>query len=368
MKIIQKALIFCISLGLLTWQASAYECHYYKVKKGDTIDGIASKFHVYTKSIKEANPSLKKHKFLSIGQKLCIPYKPKKPKIPTMSYRVKSGDTLSVLAERFGTTVRELKELNDLHRNYLRVGETIKVPYNTRYIERYEGRKYKLYVIKNGGTLKDVADVTGVPLRVLERLNPDLVGKYLNKGVVVKLGKKKITYERLISRAKRRYKETYPAETKEHKKIKRQAPSNLKELTRQELNEKPYETSESPKPSKAPKAKIPLPVEGQIQRTQRGINIITACGKPVKTINSGIVVYSGDDLAAYGNMAIVDGGGIITVYAYNEKLFVKKGQMVTKGQTIGLVGKKPGTSTCELHFELRSKDGTPIDPITFFGR
>ncbi|MGC8650294.1 MAG: murein hydrolase activator EnvC family protein, partial [Hydrogenobaculum sp.] len=93
-----------------------------------------------------------------------------------------------------------------------------------------------------------------------------------------------------------------------------------------------------------------------------------ACGKPVKTINSGIVVYSGDDLAAYGNMAIVDGGGIITVYAYNQKLFVKKGQMVNKGQTIGLVGTKPGTSTCELHFELRSKDGTPIDPITYFGR
>jgi Membrane-bound metallopeptidase len=113
---------------------------------------------------------------------------------------------------------------------------------------------------------------------------------------------------------------------------------------------------------------IPLPVEGQIQRAQRGINIVTDCGKPVKTINSGIVVYSGDDLAAYGNMAIVDGGGIITVYAYNQKLFVKKGQMVNKGQTIGLVGTKPGTSICELHFELRSKDGTPIDPITYFGR
>jgi LysM repeat protein len=190
MKIIQKALIFCISLGFLTWQAKAYECHYYKVKKGDTIDGIALKFHVYTKSIKEANPSLMRHKFLSIGQKICIPYKPKKPKIPTMSYKVKSGDTLSVLAERFGTSVRELKELNNLHRNYLIKGQVIKVPYNTKYVERYEGRKYKLYIIKNGGTLRDVSDVTGVPLRILERLNPNLVNKYLNKGVVVKLGEK----------------------------------------------------------------------------------------------------------------------------------------------------------------------------------
>ncbi|GAB6078308.1 LysM peptidoglycan-binding domain-containing protein [Hydrogenobaculum acidophilum] len=354
MKIIQKALIFCISLGLLTWQAKAYECHYYKVRKGDTIDGIALKFHVYTKSIKEANPSLRRHKFLSIGQKLCIPYKPRKPRIPTMSYKVKSGDTLSLLAERFGTTVRELKELNNLHRSFLRVGETIKVPYNTKYIERYEGRKYRLYIIKNGGTLRDVSDVTGVPLRILEKLNPDLVGKYLNKGVVVKLGKKHITYKRLIARAKKHYKENYVSTPS------RPTPNNLKSLTRQEANENVQ------KPTS--KVKIPLPVDGQIKRAQRGINIITACGKPVKTINSGIVVYSGDDLAAYGNMAIVDGGGIITVYAYNQKLLVKKGQMVTKGQTIGLVGKKPGTSICELHFELRSKDGTPIDPITYFGR
>mgnify|MGYP001626323547 CR=1 FL=1 len=354
MKIIQKALIFCISLGLLTWQAKAYECHYYKVRKGDTIDRIALKFHVYTKSIKEANPSLRRHKFLSIGQRLCIPYKPKKPRIPTMSYKVRSGDTLSVLAERFGTSVRELKELNNLHRNFLRVGETIKVPYNTKYVERYEGRRYKLYIIKNGGTLRDVSDVTGVPLRVLEKLNPDLVGKYLNKGVVVKLGKKHITYKRLIARAKKRYRENYKTRPLPSH------PNNLESLTRQEANENVQ------KP--ASKVKIPLPVEGQIQRAQRGINIITACGKPVKTINSGIVVYSGDDLAAYGNMAIVDGGGIITVYAYNQKLFVKKGQMVNKGQTIGLVGTKPGTSICELHFELRSKDGTPIDPITYFGR
>ncbi|MFP3159038.1 MAG: LysM peptidoglycan-binding domain-containing M23 family metallopeptidase, partial [Hydrogenobaculum sp.] len=330
MKIIQKALIFCISLGLLTWQAKAYECHYYKVKKGDTIDGIALKFHVYTKSIKEANPSLMRHKFLSIGQKICIPYKPKRPRIPTMSYKVKSGDTLSVLAERFGTSVRELKELNNLHGNFLRVGETIKVPYNTKYVERYEGRKYKLYIIKYGGTLRDVSDVTGIPLRVLEKLNPDLVGKYLNKGVVVKLGKK-------------HYEENYQAN--KTKPLPSQ-PNNLKSLTREEAN------SQS---NLHKHISIPLPVEGQIQRTQRGINIVTACGKPVKTINSGIVVYSGDDLAAYGNMAIVDGGGIITVYAYNQKLFVKKGQMVNKGQIIGLVGTKPGTSICELHFELRSK-------------
>ncbi|MGC9143519.1 LysM peptidoglycan-binding domain-containing protein [Hydrogenobaculum sp.] len=362
MKIIQKALIFCISLGLLTWQAGAYECHYYKVKKGDTIDGIALKFHVYTKSIKEANPSLRRHKFLSIGQKICIPYKPKKPRIPTMSYKVKSGDTLSVLAERFGTSVRELKELNNLHRNFLRVGETIKVPYNTKYVERYEGRKYKLYIIKNGGTLRDVSDVTGVPLRVLEKLNPELVGKYLNKGAVVKLGKKHITYKKLIARAKKRYKENYKTKPLPSH------PNNLKALTQKEAKS-PIESHNEKSPSTLHKhVNIPLPVEGQIQRAQRGINIVTACGKPVKTINSGIVVYSGDDLAAYGNMAIVDGGGIITVYAYNQKLFVKKGQMVNKGQTIGLVGTKPGTSTCELHFELRSKDGTPIDPITYFGR
>ncbi len=352
MKIIQKALIFCTSLGLL-FGANAYECHYYKIRKGDTIDGIALKFHVYTSSIKEANPSLRKHKFLSIGKKICIPYKPKKPKVPTMSYKVRNGDTLSLLAEKFGTSIRELKELNDLHKSFLRRGETIKVPYNSEYMKKRYERKYKIYVIRRGGTLKDVSDVTGIPLRVLERLNPELRDKNLTKGMVVKLGKKEeFKRKKLLAKTHRitpkKIEQRHPMTTK------RQIPENLQELTQEEA-----------KPSKV---RIPLPVEGQIERAQRGINIITNCGEPIKTINSGIVVYSGNDLAAYGNMAIVDGGGIITVYAYNKKLFVKKGQTVMKGQTIGLVGEKPGTSKCELHFELRSKDGTPIDPVTYFGR
>ncbi len=347
MKIGQKTLALFISLVFSVAQAKAYACHYYKIKKGDTLDVIARKFGVYTKSIKEANPSLKRSKFLSIGKTLCIPYNPPKPKIPTMSYKVRSGDTLSVLAERFDTSVREIKELNNLRRNFLKIGETLKVPYSKTYLKRLrerEERRYKIYVIKYGGTLKDVSDVTGVPLFVLKRLNPDLVGRNLSKGMVVKLGRKRVEHK-------------YYTETKTHRAIHKPqspSPSNLKALTQNNMQPTTH--------------KIPLPVNGQIKRTDRGINILAGCGKPVKTINSGIVVYSGDDLAAYGNMAIVDGGGIITVYAYNEKLFVKKGQLVKKGQVIGLVGHKPNTSTCELHFELRTKDGTPIDPITYFGK
>lgn len=340
MKICQKTLILFISLVFTVLEANAYACHYYKIRKGDTLDGIAEKFHVYTKSIKEANPFLRKQKFLSIGKRLCIPYKPKKPKLLTMTYKVKSGDTLSYIANKFGTTVREIKDINNLRRNFLRVGEKIKVPYNTEYIKRYESKKYNIYVIKYGGTLKDVSDVTGVPLSVLKRLNPNLVGKNLEKGIIVKLGKKHFLVEKHT-----------------HKKNVLPPPNNLEKLTQNEHTK-----------TENKNIKIPLPVNGKIERADRGINIITSCGQPVKTINSGLVVYSGDDLSAYGNMVIVDGEGIITVYAYNKKLFVKKGQIVNKDQTIALVGHKPGTSVCELHFELRSKDGTPIDPIAYFGR
>ena len=47
------------------------------------------------------------------------------------TYTVKSGDSLWSIANRFGTTVAVLKELNNLNTNELSVGQVLKLPEST---------------------------------------------------------------------------------------------------------------------------------------------------------------------------------------------------------------------------------------------
>lgn len=108
-----------------------------------------------------------------------------------------------------------------------------------------------------------------------------------------------------------------------------------------------------------------MPVDGKVSRNGRGINISTDCGKPVRAVDSGRVIYSGGDLKAYGNMVIVDHGDFISIYAYNEKNLVKRGDRVSSGQQIALVGRRNEGEECMLYFELRNKEGVPLDPTEY---
>ena len=116
---------------------------------------------------------------------------------------------------------------------------------------------------------------------------------------------------------------------------------------------------------KISKNSLPMPVDGKVSKNGRGITIATDCGKPVRAVDSGRVIYSGGDLKAYGNMVIVDHGDFISIYAYNEKNLVKRGDSVSRGQQIALVGRKNEGEECMLYFELRNKEGVPLDPTEY---
>ena len=64
----------------------------------------------------------------------------------------------------------------------------------------------------------------------------------------------------------------------------------------------------------------------------------------------------------YGNYIVIDhGNGMTTLYAHCASLKVTKGQKVTKGEVIGIVGTTGWSTGYHLHFEVR-KDNTPVDP------
>ncbi|MCS6876115.1 MAG: M23 family metallopeptidase, partial [Aquificaceae bacterium] len=118
--------------------------------------------------------------------------------------------------------------------------------------------------------------------------------------------------------------------------------------------------------SPAPKSiNIQLPVEGKVVKVPKGVEIHAPCSSPVRAVEEGRVIYSGGDLQAYGNMIIVEHDNFISLYAHNEVNLVRRGDRVSKGQVIAKTGKRSNTEECALRFELRSKEGIPLDPTEY---
>ena len=68
---------------------------------------------------------------------------------------------------------------------------------------------------------------------------------------------------------------------------------------------------------------------------------------------------------AYGNMVEIDhGNGFKTRYGHMRKLAVKEGDVITKGETIGYMGKTGRVTDTHLHFEVWYK-GKLHDPLPF---
>ncbi|MGN0833006.1 MAG: LysM peptidoglycan-binding domain-containing protein [Kiritimatiellia bacterium] len=122
----------------------------YIVQPGDYLAKISKKFNVTISSIKRLNPSIKRD-IVRVGQKLKLPGKIDVGAQPapapaasravsagkggfapytgaTKEYVVKSGDTLGSVAYGSGINIRQLKQLNGLSSDSIRIGQKLKVP------------------------------------------------------------------------------------------------------------------------------------------------------------------------------------------------------------------------------------------------
>ncbi len=96
-----------------------------------------------------------------------------------------------------------------------------------------------------------------------------------------------------------------------------------------------------------------------------GVNIAAPLNSPVWAAHEGQVVYSSSGIRGYGNLIIIKHDRhYMSAYAFNQKLFVKLGEHVHRGQQIGTVGHNDAGKVM-LHFEIR-QDGKPVDPIIFY--
>ncbi len=113
------------------------------------------------------------------------------------------------------------------------------------------------------------------------------------------------------------------------------------------------------------------PVKGQISEAYNAeenhfaVDIVTAKNTPVKATAEGTVVFS-EWTAETGYVIIIEHRyGLISVYKHNSSLAKEQGELVKKGEVIGMVGSTGELSTGpHLHFELWS-NGRPVNPTDF---
>ncbi|MEM8951179.1 MAG: M23 family metallopeptidase [Pseudomonadota bacterium] len=276
-------------------------------------------------------------------------------------YRVSSGDALSTIADRYGVRLASLATANNIQPPYilypgevLRIPEEIPVPARrpqiiqtalppageaapneTQAWKREAAPAGERYVVKTGESLALIAVRRGLTLGDLVATN-DLKPPYTIKpGQVL-----------IIPPKENAWKRSGRTETSET-------------------------ASSMPPPPPLSSEGFIWPVAGDLvgsfeQNSEKGrsggVTIAARRGAAVRAADSGIVAYAGEALSGYGRMVMLrHAEGYVTLYAHNDAILVKEGDVVRRGEPIAEVGSSGDVSQSQLHFEIR-KGKAPVDP------
>ena len=153
------------------------------VQPGDTLSDIADRQGVSLNQLMQAN-GITNPNILVAGQKLVLPGSRRAtaaaaPRaLPTAPYTVKSGETLSEIADRFGTSTERLIKINGISNpNLVVAGTRLAIP--GRPSSSAAPRNAKEHVVRSGESLSSIAGRYGLPVERLVAINkiddPDLV-------------------------------------------------------------------------------------------------------------------------------------------------------------------------------------------------
>ena len=285
------------------------------------------------------------------------------------SIRVTKGDTLYNISRKYEVPLREIIELNNLRPPYnLYVGQTLQLPAS------------KYHIVEKGDTLYNIARRYNVDVTSLSRSNR------ISAPYTLSLGQKLILPDSVVDGGRSTYASTTNNKPSTIKRWSWSSSSktstatpNTKKTTkttasRTQTTKTKSTTSRYTPPPANRKTKFAWPVKGQIVspfgtigkgRNNDGINIKASKGTAVKAADSGTIAYAGNELKGFGNLILIKhNDGWITAYAHNEKLLVRKGQKVSRGEKIATVGTTGGVNTPQLHFEIR-RGKKPVNPKSY---
>ena len=166
--------------------AEAPKERFHKVKRGESLSALATKYGVNLTTLKRYNKL--KSTVLEIGQLLKIPAASSIAKVskPT-SHKVRRGESLSTIAKRYGRTSEQFKAYNRLRSSTLAIGQVLKIP-SSSYIAPI---KPIVHTIRRGQSLSTVSKKYGVSTLQLKVYN-NLRSNSLAIGQKLKIPTKKI--------------------------------------------------------------------------------------------------------------------------------------------------------------------------------
>ena len=268
---------------------------------------------------------------------------------------VQKGDTLYSIARRYDLPIREIIELNGFRPPYgLRIGQVVQLP-SARY-----------HIVAKGDTLYNISKRYNVDVNSLSKTN-DISPPYsLAVGQRLQLPDSIVGGEIHVASAAPAEKSAWTFKKTSASASKKTAPVK-KTIT--------AENTYTP-PTKNRKSKFMWPVRGSVisnfgpiakGRNNDGINIKAAKGTAVKAADKGTIAYAGNELKGFGNLILIKhDDGWVTAYAHNEKILVKKGQRVARGEKISTVGTTGGVASPQLHFEIR-QGKKAVNPKSYLG-
>ena len=130
--------------------------------------------------LKENYEELAEAVISAVANYIGVPYTPPEDLI-TNTYVVQKGDTLYSIANKLGTTISELKKENNLTSNTLQIGEVLRIPTKEIYEE-----EENIYIVKKGDSLYSIANKYNTTVDELKRIN-NLTSNILSIGQVLKL-------------------------------------------------------------------------------------------------------------------------------------------------------------------------------------
>ncbi len=99
----------------------------HRIEAGETLTSIAKKYHVTAAAISDAN-NLDRHAALDVGEKLIIPAAaPAESKSRLVRYRVRKGDTLGGIADRFSVQTEDVRKWNHMATNHVGRGMVLRI-------------------------------------------------------------------------------------------------------------------------------------------------------------------------------------------------------------------------------------------------
>jgi len=273
--------------------------------------------------------------------------------------RVKVGDTIYSLSKRYNVTMRDLIIENDLS-----------APFKIFPNQLLKFKQPRIHIVAPGETIFSLAHRHGVEIRTLvsfNRLEPPFQ-LYPGDEVMIpgstETGVKQLTnLKKVIKNYKGILPFPKPKPTSRGFVFSSNENKNKDENTKQIVK--------LPVPVSRSENFFLWPARGRIISNfgprlgglhNDGINIAAPKGTPILAADHGVVAYAGNGLKGFGNLILIKhSGGWITAYAHTDKIFVRRGTLVKRGQKIATVGSTGGVKKPQLHFEVR-KGSRAVDP------